>query len=360
MKKKAIMLASLLVTLGIGLYTSITPVSSAKLVIGVDLAHGESEARGRGLSFVSIETIAANITFAEWRKITETITPATLEELDVLMIGQPTVAFTPSELNAIKSWLNEGGKALWVAGDSDFGSGPSFQDIANSILEFVGSSLRIDLVSVEDPESNAGRSYRVVAIVKPDPGLELLTEGFENEGRVLFHGPGVLAYVKPDGTWESLAKSKPENVFRIVWTTEASVIVENNPPPGLAHTAGEKGSFVTLAAEIFTVNGKKNIIIASSESPYGDYQPIFTPVYYDVWMDGPVFIKNMVSWLTSELTTLEVTITSIVTTTIVNTVTETVTTTKEVEVVPSSAIIVAAIIIAVAAIGAASLVRRRK
>ncbi|MEM2996821.1 MAG: hypothetical protein QXK52_04860, partial [Candidatus Bathyarchaeia archaeon] len=84
------------------------------VVVAVDLSHGESD---KYLSFIT-----GNITFVEWRTITE-FNAASLSGVKLLIIGQPTVAFTPDEISALKSWFLEGGKALWVAADSDYGPG---------------------------------------------------------------------------------------------------------------------------------------------------------------------------------------------------------------------------------------------
>ncbi|MEM0172732.1 MAG: hypothetical protein QXN53_09230 [Thermoproteota archaeon] len=123
-------------------------------------------------------------------------------DVDILIIGQPTVAFTPEEINAIKDWFNTGNKVVWIAADSDYGPGPSIQEIANLLLENIGSSLRIDLCAVEDPVQNAKKPYRVVANVEPDPAAEEVKTGVVNP--VLYHGPALVAYVAPNGTWKPL------------------------------------------------------------------------------------------------------------------------------------------------------------
>lgn len=86
---------------------------------------------------------------------------------DLLIIPQPTVEFTSAEIQAIKSYLATRGKAIWLAGDSDYPPGEITIAIVNKILEGIGSNLALDYVSVEDPVSNAAAPYRVVAIVKP-------------------------------------------------------------------------------------------------------------------------------------------------------------------------------------------------
>ncbi len=263
-----------------------TPVGGERVIVAVDLSHGESD---KYLSFIT-----GNITFVEWRTIKE-FNSASLSGVKLLLIGQPTAAFTPDEISALKSWFLEGGKAVWIAADSDYGPGVGYQDTANGLLEALGSRLRLDLCSAEDPVQNAKAPYRVVANVDPDePVRSDLLVGISNP--VLYHGPGVLAYVKPDGSWVALEAEKPENVVRIVKTSTNGKIVENSPPAARAHTAGQSGSLVLNAAEFVKVGDKMGLVIASGESPYGDYEPTWSSVYYGVALDGPTFVTNMINF----------------------------------------------------------------
>lgn len=265
---------------------ALTPVGGERVVVAVDLSHGESD---KYLGF-----IMGNITFVEWRTIKE-FNSASLSGVKLLLIGQPTVAFTPDEISALKSWFMEGGKAVWIAADSDYGPGVGYQDTANALLEALGSRLRLDLCSAEDPVQNAGAAYRVVANVDPDEPVrsDILVSISKP---VLYHGPGVLAYVKPDGSWGGLEAEKPENVVRIVRTSTNGKVVENSPPAAKAHTAGQSGSLVLNAAEFVKVGDKLGLVIASGESPYGDYEPTWSSVYYGVALDGPTFVTNMINF----------------------------------------------------------------
>jgi uncharacterized protein YoxC len=226
--------------------------------------------------------------------------------VDMIIIGQPTAEFTPDEINAIKDWWTSdhlGRRAIWFAGDSDYPAQGGNLEIAmnanNAVLEALGAKLRHDYVSVEDPESNAGKPYRVVGLIQPDEPVAFLAYGAQ---KVLMHGPGAVAWVDKNGNWHSLTKEKPDNVYRIVWTTDKARIVEHQPKGpgapgslGMAYHVGDTGRFVMLAAEV--VNNK-DVIIVSGESPYGDYQPMVTYSYYGIPLDGPRFIRNMLLWAT--------------------------------------------------------------
>jgi len=305
--------------------------NSPKPVIAVDLAHGEND---KALSYMM-----GNMTDFEFKVLSEPITGDALEDVTILIIGQPMTVFTPEEVMAIQNWLAEGEKVLWVASDSDYGSGPQSQQAANAILEAIGSSLRIDFSAVYDDVVNCGRFYRVVGLVQPDedtPLRDKIVMDFQHEGKVLYHGPAPLAWVDEEGNWHNLTKTKPENVYRIVWTSENGYIGDNNPPPTMAYldelTGHILARYVMLAVEHDRENN--NLIIVSGESPYGDYQPTWTSEYYGVELDGPQFVMNLIRWAYLMATVPPVTVTETVveteyvTTTITETKVQTVTETK--------------------------------
>ncbi|MEM4424130.1 ABC transporter, partial [Pyrobaculum sp.] len=199
------------------------------------------------------------------------------------------------------------------AADSDYpaqGSEES-QVACNDIAEYLGAHIRLDYVSVEDSQHNAGAGYRVVGVVDPPPQLSFL--GFMAQ-RVLFHGPGAVAVILPDGKW--IPATSPEvqkyynNIFVIVHTTPTGTIVESRTSAdgkgrdGKAHTAGDKGVFALMALELLPSG---SVLILSGETPYGGYEPMLAPVYYRVPLDGPRFFRNLMLWATGnyrELTTI--------------------------------------------------------
>ena len=236
-----------------------------------------------------------------------------LSRYKVIILGQPPKPLTEAELAALKKWFETGGKVLWCAADSDYpaqGSEES-QVACNDIAEYLGARIRLDYVSVEDSQHNAGAGYRVIGVVDPPPQLGFLSFMAQ---RVLFHGPGAVAVVLPDGKW--VPATSPEvqkyynNIYVIVRTTENGVIVENRASAdnkgrdGKAHTAGDRGVFALMAVE-FMPSG--SVLILSGETPYGGYEPGVAPVYYRVPLDGPRFFRNLMLWATGnyrELTTM--------------------------------------------------------
>ena len=325
--RRAVSLISASVIIAAFLFAAALPAHAARMpgpVILIDLSHGENPGgvdmimsifpEAYWYILVPDENAAKSLPQDIVSKATKILVggfagddfAGAKDSIDMIIIGQPTAEFTEDEIAAIKDWWtseHDARRAIWFAADSDYPAQGGNLEIAmtanNAVLEALGATLRHDYVSVEDPESNAGKPYRVVGTVKPDPAVAFLAYGAQ---KVLMHGPGAVAWVDQSGNWHSLSKDKPDNVVRIVWTTDKARIVEHQPKGpgepgnlGMAYHVGDTGSFVLLAAEI--VNNK-DIIIVSGESPYGDYQPMVTYSYHGVALDGPRFIRNMLLWAT--------------------------------------------------------------
>ncbi|MET1127911.1 MAG: hypothetical protein ABWW70_01140 [Thermoproteota archaeon] len=241
----------------------------------------------------------------------------------MVIIGQPVDPLSDEEKQAVLSWFTSpGDKALWCAGDSDYPAQGGNLELAmtncNDLLDFLASNgidikVRLDYVSIEDPVSNAGRSYRVVALVEPSTtkfGADLLALGAK---KVLMHGPGAVAWVDDAGNWHKVGEAgTPENIFAILVTTDQGTVVEHQPRSpgepgnlGFAHTAGETGKFVLMAAQVLETGDGRKVVIVSGESPYYGYQSLVTAEYYGVKLDGPRFFRNLVLWATNAMGELE-------------------------------------------------------
>ena len=273
-----------------GVVAANASAGDGKIVVMLDLAHGESDKY--------VNYIVGNLSdIADFVLLKNaTITPEALGNVDVLIIGQPTASFSSDEIQAIVSWLESGPKVLWIAGDSDYGSGSQVQEIVNSLLEAVGSHLRLEMGAVYDQVHNAGAFYRVLGQVLPDDKPEYNTSIIAQNitKPVLYHGPTVLIWEDDQGNYHDLATETLPTFIRIVWTYNTSYIADNTPPALVYYdpTIDKNRTFVMLAAEVMD----DDIIVASGESPYGDYEPTWSWEYHGVQLDGPQFIKNMVLW----------------------------------------------------------------
>ncbi|WP_258084537.1 hypothetical protein [Thermococcus thermotolerans] len=254
------------------------------------------------------------------------ITYDALEGVDVLIIGQPWKRFSPGEMGAIVKWFSEGGKVLWVAGDCDRKDSAYVQRNVNELLSAIpNTKLRIDYATATDTFSNAGKSAYVAGFVRADletPDAGILNKGYQGEvGKVLFHEPGVLAWVDENGRWHPLIAGEiPEGVYRIVTTSGNGMIEDDYTPEARAYKAWDRGVFTLLAVEFVKFpNGAESILIVSAESPYGSPVPIWVNRYGSYLFDGQQFVTNLLRWALIEASKLappeETTTTTVTTTT---------------------------------------------
>jgi hypothetical protein len=323
------------------------------VTIAVDLAHDESD---KYLGFIQgniTSVVIDGVTYSiNWVNITSgmSITSDLLSGVDILLIGQPTVSLGPDEMESIKTWLFTGNKVLYIAGDSDYGGGPASINAVNSLLEYIGSKLRLEHAAVYTPypdtrsyiykgveyPTNAKAYYRVLAFVEPDP-VSLLYTYMLDEGvtkPIIMHGPTCVIWVDETGKYRDPVEEVFPGLIRLVWFRRA-YIGDNTPPSPFVYDllsyglGGPKGdsSFVGYAAEYFTqIN---SMVVVAGESLYGDYEPAWSSSYYGVDLDGPKFVTNLIRWWIKVITTPLVTpITTTITTTETKTVTTTTTTTE--------------------------------
>ncbi len=322
MGRKYFLLGALIIILVLTVSVALPTVNAARIpgiVILVDMSHGQNPGGLEGLMKVVPEAYWVvlvksqsdiNNLPAGAKKLADEIrvggfTDKNLEGVDMVIIGQPTLLPSKSEVEAIAKWFKSGSlKALWCAGDSDYPAQGSekAQEFCNIIFEAIGSKLRCDYVSVEDHKEGyyAGKTYRVLGVVDPPKELAFLKYGCEN--KVLFHGPGAIAAVSSSGTWVNPIKNSVKGVYVIVHTSDQAVIVEHQPVSpgapghlGVAYHAGDQGVFPLLAAEVMP-NG--NIVIASGESPYSGYQAMVTWEYHGYVLSGLRFVRNLILWAT--------------------------------------------------------------
>lgn len=289
-EKTLILIAFLTAILAFSLTVSAQPV-----VVAVDLGHGESN---KYLNY-----IMGNITFVTWKTIKGTINATTLKGVDILLLGQPTVAFSPDEIAAIKAWLNTGNKVLYVAGDSDYGPGQKTINQLNDLLAGIGTKLRLEHGAVysDNPDVTAKAYYRMLTFVEPDSNPLLRTDIVKRDITlpVLMHGPGCVIWQDAQGKYHDPVKETFPGLIRLVWAHK-SYMGDNTPPTPYVYDlmAYGKGTgdhdFVMYAAEYWS--DKNVLIVVAGESLYGDYEPAWASSYYGVPLDGPTFVTNLFRW----------------------------------------------------------------
>ncbi len=220
----------------------------------------------------------------EWAVVLGELTAADLAGADMLIMIQtdPAAEFTEAELNVVKAWFNGGAKLLWVPSDSDFGDGQQLRaDDANDALAAVGSKLRGENAEIEDPLSNAGASYRCYGIsVNCDPAVSFLVDDVQ---KAQFHGCGIIiGYI--DGNYYALEEASLEGVYVIMTSSEKGIVVDVTPPVPEAHTAGQEGNFALMVLETMDNN---NLVIATADSPFSHYSPMYKPEIQNAARYGP-------------------------------------------------------------------------
>ncbi len=340
MNKGPLLLMAIVFSLFIALTVLAPALSSAQttrtVTVMADLAHGESD---KYLNY-----IMGNITFVKWIVNKDPLTPDRLADVDILLIGQPTVAFSADEVNAIIDWLSKGNKALWVGGDSDYGNGYQTIQIVNNLMAAIGSKLRLEQGAVysnyngtytyggSDWPVIAKAYYRMLAFVEPDnrPDLytQILSAGISKP--ILMHGPTCVIWVDSSGNYHDPVTDITSDLIRLVYFHYAHIGVNYANWAPLVYDpvkySKDENTFVGYMAEYW---GDKNVIIVlSGESIYGDYEPAWASSYYGVSLDGPRWVTNFITWLATIVTsrvTTTVTSTETFTTTATTTVTSTTT-----------------------------------
>ena len=319
--RRCLLLSSIIIlallVLSVGVYAARIP----GIVVLVDMSHGQNPGGLAEMLKVVPEAywIVLVATEEDVGKLPEEVrelaseirvggfTDENLADVDMVIIGQPTKLPSDEEVEALAKWFHthKGDyriKALWVAADSDYPAQGSetAQEFANIVLEAIGSKLRIDYVSVEEYADGyfAEKTYRVLGKVDPPPELAFLGYGAE---KVLFHGPGVVAAIGPDGSWVNPLATPVKDVYVIAHTVKGKIVEHQPKAPGapghigIVYHPGDEGVFPLLAVEIMAEN---EIVIASGESPYSGYQGGITWQYKGYTLDGPRFFRNLVLWAT--------------------------------------------------------------
>ncbi|TDA42213.1 MAG: hypothetical protein DSO07_00515 [Thermoproteota archaeon] len=277
------------------LFLALLLASSPALLVG---AQGKPLvvvfAKGMMKPDASLNWMMGNITQVEWKVYTETIKFDDIKNAALLILVQVDTSqnYTKDEISAIKQWFDQGGKVLWVTGDSDYKGGDYLRIApANSVLEAVGSVLRNDHCEATDPKLAPAKPYHVAAIISPDPPLSVLADGISNY--VLFHGPGAVAAYY-NGKWMNLVNETIPNVYRIAWTSDGGAIAEFTPPLPQAYPVNYRGKILEMAAEVMPNNG---IVIFSAEAPFDHYKGMWISSYEEFpKLDGPKFVTNVVLW----------------------------------------------------------------
>ena len=304
MKKLLALALVALFALSTGVWFGTSVSAQDQKVVALDLTPGRVKDLDSEWGQENLQALKDLLTSAGYqvKELTE-ITPQALQGVDALVIGKMKdydSGFSSAEVQAIADWFKQGGKFLWVGADSDYVESylnpedTSFKaGEPNKILEAIGSSLRLEYASLEDPESNAGAGYRVISYEANSQGWAgQITAGAP---RVLFHGPTFVVGYK---NGQFVPFSEVDNGETVTWLYRSSpsgTVVSHDGVDPKAHAVGETGQFVEAAAEKIKVGNKYSKVIVTGESLLGD-RVIITPEYHGVELQGATFAKNAFAW----------------------------------------------------------------
>lgn len=268
--------------------SSIVLLASASVFVGAETVDAVIVVHMKGAiasdTDVYLNDAIGNFTNIQWKVVTGDLTAADLAGADMLIMIQvdPAAEFTDAEVAVVDAWFDGGAKLLWVPTDSDFGDGQSLRiDDANKVLSGVGSKLRGENAEIEDPVSNAGASYRCYGVSDNcDPDFSFLVD----EVKVAqFHGCGiVIGYV--EGTYYALDQTSLENVYVIMTSSDEGIVVDVTAPPPEVHAAGAEGNLCQMALEVMP---NHNLVIATADSPFSHYSPMYKPELTNPVRYGP-------------------------------------------------------------------------
>jgi hypothetical protein len=277
--------------------------AATKPKVVIDLSHGQGPADGDWtghklealMASFEADLVAKGLDVVWATQIDE----ATLADAQFLFLGSVYGAnFTDAEIAAIVAWFSQGEKTVWVGGDSDYGASTIPFEM-NRVLRAIGSKLRLEHTSLEDPITNCGAGYRPRANVTNMDDAEVagIVAGIDTTGGILFHGPTVL-YCFDNGMAVPLETMMVDNVYWVMKSGASSIIVDADPTvnPPLVHEVGAQGSFVVMAVEKYACGKGNSKVIVSGENPYGGYQPMYSTEYYDITLDGLTLVMQAVDW----------------------------------------------------------------
>ena len=131
-----------------------------------------------------------------------------------------------------------------------------------------------------------------------DSFVEALVKDVEN---VLMHGPTLLygSQSSSPGTGINpipLEGQPLEDVYPVLYFSPTAVISRARSPELVTHELNQTGSFVACTLEMSAGENNQGVLIVSGASPYGDYQPMWTEEYYDVELNGYVFVRQAIEF----------------------------------------------------------------
>lgn len=281
-----------------------TPTDMGKIVF--DYSHGQESTSSAVVSLDAF--LEANLTAmgyeVVWARggINATILTGAVAFIAGSIYGAGN-GYLAAEITAISEWFNAGRKFMWIGYDSDYTSAPDAgqwnNDNMTLILEAVRSHVYAEPAAIEDPVSSCASGYR--AIANKTSGDAFVADMVEGVTKVMMHGPTLLlgsnsATPGYNVSPVALETTNITNVYPVLYYGANATIMGADLIEPIAHDEGDVGSFVAMTIEINAGTAGSGLIVVSGASPYGDYRPMYTDLYYDVEMDGYNLVLNTIEF----------------------------------------------------------------
>ena len=256
---------------------------------------------------------------------TTPITSSQLSNVNALFIGKaddPPINFSVSEVQAITSWFQTGGKLLMMSGSSGYTTNDSentafFSTIPNWILKSIGSSLRLEVggeitdVAGPGPGSASppagvgasGSGFRTFASaanngINTQSWASTLTSGTQY---VRFHGAtNVIGY--QNGAYVPFSSLTADTVTWLYRTSTQGSLQQYGAAKPYVTSYATPSQLVLAGAEKIPEGSTYSKVVVAGAGFYGNYVINANGEFsYNVVFQGQQFVLNAVAWgLTSE------------------------------------------------------------
>jgi len=226
-----------------------------------------------------------------------------LENADALIVGSVTYTYShdETEITAISDWFNQGGKFLWVAGDSDYNNLYVFNENAYRILESVGSHVYPEQALIKAEQNVVGnQAAKVIAnVTTQNPMFQSIVE---NVTDVMMAGGTTLygsdhQYPNHELNPINLESNNITDVHQILYYNPTAYIRDNYPPPPIVHSDLQVGAFVAVTLEDNAGCSGNGVLVVSGSTPYGEYESMCWTNYWDErLLDGQLFVTQLIDF----------------------------------------------------------------
>jgi hypothetical protein len=338
MKKSLFAILTISIFLSSSFAIALPARAQSGAVIAFDYYHiqvgNQTVYRAYGLPGPSYEVVDRNRLYTNLTKAgytldflnqTTPITSSQLSGVSVLFLGKaddPPINYSASEVQAITSWFQLGGKLLMVSGNSGYTTNDTentafFSTIPNWVLKSIGSSLRLEVggevtdVAGPGPGSASppagvgasGSGFRAFASaanngINTQAWAATLTQGTQY---VRFHGPiNVIGY--QNGAYVPFSSLTADTVTWLYRTSTQGSLQQYGAAKPYVTSYATPGQYVLAAAEKIPEGSTYSKVVVAGAGFYGNYVINANGEYsYNVVFQGQQFVLNAVAWgLTSE------------------------------------------------------------